>query len=261
MTDQLNDTPPDSGGGLTFDAAQTASLRETWIAAGHDPAVFDAAASGAADDAPGDPAADANAPDVLPPSKLPTLTQAQAQDLAASLIAAGRDPAEVAAALAADGYEAPAPDTRTEGQIDHDDVWGGAAPSDYHLNFRGRANGADIEGIAATNTATTHWLAAIGFPPSIGVAVAERAIDVGQVVGTMTEPQRALWAREQANEFARLAGGPEQAEERLKLASKALARGGEAFAALLRETGALDDAFVLTNLALQGERLAVRETV
>jgi hypothetical protein len=41
-------------------------------------------------------------------------------------------------------------------------------------------------------------------------------------------------------------------------AEQALARGGKPFTDVLRKCGALDDATVLMNLALQGERATVR---
>jgi hypothetical protein len=55
-----------------------------------------------------------------------------------------------------------------------------------------------------------------------------------------------------------MAGGPEQAAEKMKLAAKALARASAGFTEALRTSGALHDAEIVMHLANQGERLAAR---
>jgi hypothetical protein len=57
---------------------------------------------------------------------------------------------------------------------------------------------------------------------------------------------------------AKLAGGPEQAAARMKLAAAALARGGREFMATMQHLGGLDDARVVALLALNEERRQAR---
>lgn len=249
---------------LALDAGQTAAMREQWVSLGLDPTVFDQHASGQVPTAPAASPApavqDPNAPaavEVLSDTKTPGLTPAQAQDMAAEMIRVGMPREQVEAALKADGYTL-ARETRTDEQIEWDRAFAPGAPRDYRIDYMGRAADLDPAQLAQANAEATQWLAAVGFPPEIGPAVIERAMDVGQALTRMSEPERELWSREQTVLFARMAGSEERYRELIGLAADALARGNPAYAALLRDRCILADAGVLMHLAHQGERLKAR---
>jgi hypothetical protein len=247
---------PAASDGMTLTAEQTAVMRETWVANGLDAALFDQVANGAGE--PTDAPADPGEVDALSSLKQPTLSPAEAADMAEQMVRAGMDPATVADALKADGYELPE-DQRTEDELAFDRALGGAKPADYRIDFRDRIpEGMDLTKVAGANTEMTTWLSQAGFPAEIGPAVVERAMDVGQRFANSPEPMRELWRREQHATFAKMAGTRERAVELLDFAAVVLARGGDAFSNALAQSGALDDAGVLLHLAHQGERLAVR---
>ncbi len=178
--------------------------------------------------------------------------------MAEQMIRAGMDPATVAEALKADGFELPE-DQRTEEELEFDRALGGAKPEDYRIDYRDRIpEGMDLTKVAGANKEMSTWLSQAGFPAEIGPAVVERAMDVGQRFAASPEPMRELWRREQHATFAKMAGSPERAVELLDFAAVVLARGGNAFSDALAQSGALDDAGVLMHLAHQGERLAAR---
>jgi len=101
-------------------------------------------------------------------------------------------------------------------------------------------------------------LAEIGLEPSIGAAVVELAIDVGNRIAGMDEGERELWRREQQALFIKCARSEEHASELLDYAKAVLERGDPGYRELLAKCGALDDAMILLNLGLHGERLAAR---
>lgn len=237
----------------SLDAGQVASMRDAWITAGHDAAKFDEALAGGPA-----PAGDEPPIDTISDLKTATLSEGQAQELADALRAAGVPDDQIAAAMEADGFKQPEPDTRTDDEKTFDEAFGGAKPADYKIDFVGRIDGADVSTMAAFNTEATTWLSAAGFPPTIGPSVVERAMDVSIAVSRMSAPEKELWFREQTSQLERQAGGPEAAEQVMACAAQVLARGDKAFAEKLFNSGAVHDAFVLMSLGLQGARLQVR---
>ena len=257
MTDQISEIPVDAGGfGLGSD--QVAAMREQWISYGLDPVKFDQAAAGQ-----GSPAVkgaegerDVQAPSAL---KVPPLTEQQAQEMAASLLAAGVSQDQVNAALREDGFGQAPPDLRSDDEKAFDQAFGGASPAAYRISYVGRVPaGMDVAGVAQFNSEATEWLSAIGFPERIGAAVIERVIDASQSFNRLSGPAKEQWIREQQSNFDRIAGSPERAATLRDFAAAALARGGDGFTDTLFVAGALKDAEVLLHLALQGERLAFR---
>jgi hypothetical protein len=241
---------------LTLSTDQTAAARAQGVALGLDEGEFDRAASGAPQ-VPAESSAPSQEPDTLAGLKQPSLSLQEAEAMAEELIRAGMPEDQVRAALEADGYT-PTKDPRTEEQLEFDRSFGGAKPEAYKLDFKGRAGGMDMAQIGEANTQITTWLSDVGFPPEIGPAVAERAIDIGQWFAKSSETQRELWAREEQANFYRMAGSDERGKELLNFAIDALARGGKGFFEVLAKSGALCDAGTIMHLANQGERLAAR---
>ena len=259
MTDQNQETPADAGE-FSLNPEQIAAMREQWVSYGLDPAKFDQAAAGR-EPAPAavEIAREDFEAECLSPLKTPSLTEREAQELAASLIAAGVPQDQVNAALREDGYGQAPPDTRSDEEKAFDVAFGGATPAAYHIDYMGRVpSGVDEAEVARFNGEATAWLAALGFPEQIGPAVMERAIDVSREIERMSIPERELWVREQAFNFDRMAGSPERAAKLRGFALAALDRGGDAFTVALFDAGAFQDAGVLMHLAHQGERLAFR---
>ncbi len=260
MTDQIPEVPADAGG-FSLSPDQVAAMREQWVSYGLDPATFDQAATGVE---PAPTAAVATArkefdAEFLSPLKTPSLTEGQAQELAASLIAAGVSQDQVNAALREDGFGQAPPDLRSDEEKAFDKAFGGASPAAYHIDYMGRVPPEmDAAGVAQFNSEATAWLSAIGFPEQIGPAVMERAIDVSHQLRSKSAPEREQWVREQGFDFERLAGSPERAVELRGFAVAALQRGGDAFTVAMFDAGSLQDAGVLLHLAHQGERLAFR---
>lgn len=184
----------------------------------------------------------------------------QARELANEMVKHGGLTQEQAdAALRAGGHEPTSADTRTEGQKQFDTTFAPAAPEVYKLDYIGRLPpGTETSTVAEFNQIATGWLSDLGLPPNIGPSVIERSMEVGQRNAQLTPAARELWRREQAVLFDRIARTPDRAAALRSYAAQALARGGQPFTEALRKCGALDDATVLMNIALQGERLAVR---
>jgi len=257
MTDQTST----AAGELTAPAQAitpdpVAALRDHWTSFGYDPAVFDRAISGKPE-----PSTDAKAEGGMTKPIYAGdmgLTDAQRREMAEELIKFGVPVEQIEAALKADGTELP-PDTRTDAEREYDETWGATTPDVYRIEYIGRLLAStDTASLAAFHTEATTWLSAMNFPAAIGASVIERAMDTGQAYGRMSEPGRQLWIREQKVALERMAGGPDQAAEKMTLAAKALARAPAGFTEELRKSGALHDAGMVFNLALQGERLAVR---
>jgi hypothetical protein len=259
MTDQITEAPAEMGN-FDLSSDQVAAMRAQWVSSGLDPIKFDQAAAGIE---PAPAAVDLTREEfdaeILSSLKTPSLTERQAQELAASLIAAGVSQDEVNAALKEDGFGQAPPDGRSDEEKAFDKAFGSASPAAYRIDYMGRVPaGVDAAGVAQFNSEATVWLAAIGFPEQIGPAVMERAIDVSQQLGRMSAPAREQWVREQQFDFDRMAGSPERAAELRGFALAALERGGDAFTVAMFDAGSLQDAGVLLHLAHQGERLAFR---
>jgi hypothetical protein len=191
------------------------------------------------------------------------LTPAQAREMADAIVQHGGMSREAAdAALKAGGHEPAPADTRTDEAKAFDASFAAAAPNDYKLDYIGRLpTGTATATVAEFNQIATSWLSEIGLPPNIGPSVIERSMEVGQRNAQLTPAARELWRREQAVQFDRVARTPERAAALRAFADQALARGGKPFTDVLRKSGALDDATVLMNLALQGERAAARSNM
>ena len=260
MADQIAEAPAAEMGNFDLSPDQVAAMRAQWVSSGLDPIKFDQAAAGM-EPAPAavEIAREDFEAEFLSPLKTPALTEQQAQELAASLIAAGVSEDQVNAALREDGFGQAPPDLRSDEEKAFDEAFGGAPPAAYHIDYMGRVPpGMDLAAVVQFNSEATAWLASIGFPEQIGPAVMERAIDVSQQLERLSSTERELWIREQKADFDRMAGSPERAAELRSFALAALDRGGDAFTVMLFDAGALQDAGVLMHLAHQGERLAFR---
>ena len=185
----MTDLAPDAAGfsgSLTFNPDQVGSMREHWVTMGLDAAAFDAAAAGEAvqgiEGGEGD--------DIALLSSTPTLTPAQAQEMAAALLAAGVPQERVEAALREDGLAVPAEDARTDEQKAFDANLGPAAPEDYRVDYMGRTPPDLLADLPAFHALGTGWLNALGFPELIGPAVLERTLDVCQWLENAEQPAR-----------------------------------------------------------------------
>lgn len=256
MSEALDNTAAAVPDLMALEPGQVAAMREQWLAAGLDPQAFDVA-SGALPTP--DPAAGAEivgAP--ITNLKTPAVSEAQAQAMAAELIAAGASEEQVNAALREDGFT-PAADSRTDEEKEFDRSFAGAAPEAYRIDYRDRLPaGIDAKTLTDANAEVTAWLSEVGFPPEIGPGVAERAMDVGQQCARMTAPERELFKREQEAAFVQMAGSEERAEELVEFVAATMGHGDPRFWDILANSGALDDAGVVMHLAHQGERLAAR---
>ncbi len=259
MTDEtITQDPPAGAVADLFTPEQSQAMAAELIRHGMDPGRVNAALRG--DSAPVE--ADGDGPGIPEPSntKTPPLTDAQAMELADALLAAGVPEEEIRAALEADGYEAELVEVEepSEEERQFRETFGAPAdPSEYRIDYLGRLPvGTDVSTLAEFDREAKAWLSGVGFPPQIGPAVIERAVDVGQRYNRMSEPQRQLWVREQNALFERMAGGPEQASAKLAAAAAALANAPAAFTEALHKSGTFHDAGVMMHLANQGERLA-----
>jgi hypothetical protein len=258
MPEPLDAIPQTFNDGLTLTGDQTAAMRAKWVEVGLDPAQFD----GAANPKPAEPGVTPAAPEpveIASDMKTPGLSPAEAHDMAAELIRQGVPADQVNAALAADGYEAEAEDTRTDDEKEFDRAFNPARSDAYNIDFRGRVPaGVDMATVAEANAQLGSWLAEVGFPATIGAAVIERAMDTAQNVARMSEPERELWTREQDAALERLAGSPEAADEARAQAIKTLERGHPDMWRILAGSGALIDAGMILHLAHQEQRAAFR---
>jgi len=268
----------------SLSAAQVASMREAWLAAGHDIARFDAALSpnaqhvggqGSAritDSTPGalprdqagrftvppDPTsrsgdAAPSAVQLLGNTKTPPVTSAQAADLAEALLKAGVDPARVREAMAEHGV---VEDTRSDEEQAHDVSWGfdqHYEPGDYTgIEY---PRGTDPAALVEFNTAATGWLAAMQAQPLEGKFIVERGMEIGRELRGMDDAQRATWVAKQRYDLEQRLG-PDAFKETLRLAAYALRMGrDQPFYENLRQSHALDDPFIVRTLANVGRRI------
>jgi hypothetical protein len=163
------------------------------------------------------------------------------------------------AALRAGGDEPLPADARSDEAKSFDATFAPAAATDYKLDYIGRLPPSTATGtVTEFNQIATGWLSEVGLPSAIGASVIERSMEIGRRNAQLAPPARELWRLEQAALFDQIARTPERATALRAFADQALARGGAAFTNELRKCGALDDATILMNLALQGERIAVK---
>ena len=187
----------------------------------------------------------------------------QAREMADAMVHHGTiSRADADAALQRAGHQPAQADTRTEDAKAFDQTFGAAPPTEYRVDYMGRLPaGTETGTVAQFNRYATEWLSATGFPPGLGESVIQGAMDAGQRASRMDPVTLELWKREQTVVFDRIAGSPERAAALRAYADAALARGGADFSSGLRKSGAVHDAAVLMNLALQGERLSKRSAM
>lgn len=125
------------------------------------------------------------------------------------------------------------------------------APEDYRVNFGAYAESRPPDRVAATNAELTGWAAAIGFAPSMGSAVIEQLVDLGQRHQAMTPEVIERWGNEQDALALRLAGGSEKAVAEMKdraLTALGFAKGSKT-SEDLRNSVAMRDAVFVSTLA------------
>ena len=264
MTDII-ETPaapvPSSGSSLAPD--RIASAREAWLGYGYSAEAFDSAMAGTAPAEPQEPGSgtgrtDAAPVEVVPPTGRPLFDQEQAREIAAALIAAGVPEEQVNAALQADGFEAAPADERSDGQKEFDKAFLVARPEEIKVDYRAAGiHDADPADIAALNTGATTWASECGFDPVLGAAVVERVVQVNRAFKAMTPAEQGLFKAEQRAIYERQVGS--SAAEMLTMAADTLARAGHTeFAQVVRDGGAIHDAWTLITMAHLTERLAKR---
>jgi hypothetical protein len=237
-------------------------MREAWIVAGNDPAVFDAAANPAA----AQPAANPPTAPMTPatPSVIVgnDLTAAQAISMADALVEAGVERERVREALNADGIAADgwgAEDPRTDDERTFDRLYPAVEPGVYRPDYFGKLpEGTAPETAAEYDASARDWAASMDLSPEIGSHLIGEALRIGQALGRASEADRALYIAEQKATFTRMAGSEEAAAQRIAAAGKLLSRAPRAFTNALKASGALDSAEIASLLALEAERLALR---
>jgi hypothetical protein len=193
-------------------------------------------------------------------NRIPTFGVDETTAMANELIKQGVDPERVKAAMRASGYE-PGEDARNAAECEFDATFGAAAsPSDYKINYTGRWSAdADPTALVEFNQAAKEWLSAIGFPAELGASVVETALDVSRRLGSLSADDQKVWADQQESLLTQYSGkaGGSPADMR-KIADKVLEFAPKELTGTLRISGALTDAGVIMQLALQGQRMAYR---
>jgi hypothetical protein len=183
----------------------------------------------------------------------------EAVGLVESLAKAGIDPARVKAAANASGFEVPPDDTRNASERAFDETFPPANPQDFRISYFGRIpDGTDGAGLQELDAQARSFLSAAGFSAEIGASVIELALDAVERVRHLSDAGRKTWDTEQARLLTKVAKSPEAAETMRTVAEKVLEFGPKEFTDRLRASGALSDAAVIVQLALQGERMAHR---
>jgi hypothetical protein len=265
MTDTLTAVPAAAPAiGPTFSPEAVASMRESWVAQGLDPAAFDVAAglTLAADTAEPSPSGETGAEPSTPPGDALSggLTLAQITTMADDLIAAGVPEEDIRRALEADGIDAELiEDARTDAEREYDALYPPATPDAYRPNLMGLVpEGTEPQTVAEFNQLGTGWASDLGLDPAIGSFVLEEGLRLGQAYSNAEPAEQELYKVQERQTFERLAGSPEIATQRMENAAKLLAKGNPAFAEGLRKSGALHSAQIVTMLALEYERQQMR---
>ena len=249
-----------------------ASAREHWQSIGLDPVAFDAALAGntpAPPPAPpgGSPAPSADSPGQLHLSVSPQLSDDQAEQMAQALLDAGVSEEKIKAALKADGWEVaptltPEEQAELDAQEEHNQHWGydhHFEPSDYHVNYAdvlARAETTtDPDALAQFDQHARSWLADMQMPPELGAALIERGQQVGGELARMDDASKQLWVREQRYLAERMAGGPDQLAEKIRLAGEVVKQAPGAFWDQAVKAGWFHDAWMIMTLANEGSRL------
>jgi hypothetical protein len=190
-------------------------------------------------------------------------TEAQAREMADEMVRTGamtKDAAE--AALRAGGNEPAAADTRTDDQKDFDATFAPPpAKEGYKVDYINRLPfNTDTNTVFLFNGAATEWLHGVQMPASVGTALVERAMEIGQRAERMSVSELELFRLEEAAAFDRAAKTPERAAQLRAYAAEVLAMQTKSpeFSTGLLKSGARFDRTVMMALALHGERLAAR---
>src|ERR1700722_10363150 len=266
---------PDIGGGPAYieSPAEIAQMRTTWLSHGYSADVFNKAypPGGTQATAPAASTQEGVASgDGTEGAKvgISGLTETEARALAAQLLASGVDPATVAAALKAEGFDPPTPepDDRSDEQRDHDAnhlMDREYEPSDYPsydliLAFKeaGIADRAAPEGIAAWQ----NFLASANVPPNMGVGLVSQWLREARVYNAMSDGERALYRAEQRAQALIAAGGEERLQERGRLRDLALQHmlrtpGTASVIAEMVSSGVIYSNFTFSSLAAIGANL------
>lgn len=134
-----------------------------------------------------------------------------------------------------------------------------AKPHEYEMPPLLEGNGAYTPEIAKADRQFRGWLSDAEFPRGIGSYVAREVGKVAESVPTMSEPERKLWAKDQQAQLRNLWGN--QYTARLAQAEALVAEleaKSPGLTDLLERTGAGNSAFVVAQLAMQAERLAMK---
>jgi hypothetical protein len=199
------------------------------------------------------------ADELFGPVQTSILTPSQSREMADELVRHGGATREQAdAALAADGIAPLPPDPRTAEQKEFDEMWPKADASQIRPAYFGRTAGADPQTVGQFHAEASAFVLGIDMPAAVANSFLETVLDKTQAQSRMTPGEQALWAQDQRAIFERVAGSPEKAEAKRKLALDALARAPGPFVNSMRAAGAFRSADVLLLLAHQGERLAIR---
>ena len=254
--------PQKSGGdGAGLSEAQLSSARARWVAAGHDPARFDAAMGGTAPLLPRVPVpdlTDTSRPVYVGGNDPIGMSGEQSLAMARALEKAGVPVERIQAAMAADGVTPPK-ETLTPEQIAHNRQWHLDAAhmppiAAYRPDFR-TALGDSIGGYTPAQLAefrqeSSEWASKLALPVKLGEGLVERALHVWQRLEQMTPDQRRTWSAEQRSQLMKTSGMP------ATTAMKVLDLAPGAFHDRLKASGALNDAFIVRSLANWGAHLS-----
>ncbi len=263
-------------GGPSIAPVSVASARAAWLAAGHDVARFDAALAPPV--AP-KPIVDAPKPAAPVFSNKPTsnLSAAQMETAKAALIASGADPAAIDAALAAEGYIAPAQTGRTAEETAMDaSAFRAAAPSEFNIDLRGRVPTVPLEKALATkpgqqremnaaelvrfNADVRGALASMSLPASIGSSLIECALDDSRVYGALDDVGKAQYDKQQRYALGQQLGADrvEDAISNSKALLSIFADANPKLAADFHARGFWNSSRVVLQLNAQAERMFAR---
>jgi len=153
-------------------------------------------------------------------------------------------------------------DPRTEEEKGFDDAFGGpSSPEAYELDglYVGR-QGVPIENIAALDGELRQALASMSVPPALARGLCETWLDSANAYAQIKEgPARELWQHEQEVLLERIGHAPRA--KLIELAGLAFSRIPQAIRENMYETGAVETAASILQLARQGERLLQREAM
>ena len=237
---------------------QIADAREHWQSLGLSVEAFDQALAG---NAPAVPAVPPPPPSSVQAGTM-ALSEDQAAEMAEALIASGMSPERINAAMVADGFQ-PTPDATPEqrAQAEHDARWGYGqhpTPESYRIDYQPLIHGDNPpapEALAEFDGMARSWLAELRLPAELGAGLIERGQQVGAELARMDDASKQLWVREQRYLAERMAGGPDQLAEKIRLAGEVVKQAPGAFWDQAVKAGWFHDAWMIMTLANEGARL------